>query len=101
MTMAGNDNEIHVRCEEACQTAQTFSKLYYDKMDKMRQNIGIYYLDTAVLSWNGNKIEGNLDPLGQPKVTTGRDNCFRTCCPYVRLSPLFESRTTKQQKTMA
>ena len=25
-----------------------------------------------------------IDPLGQPKVTAGRDNCFRTCCPSIR-----------------
>ena len=37
-----------------------------------------------------------IDPLGQPKITAGRDNCFRTCCPSV----LFKSRKTKQQKTM-
>ena len=33
------------------------------------------------------------DPLGQPKVTAGRDNC----CPSV---PNFKSRKTKQQQTM-
>ena len=42
----------------------------------------------------------NIDPLGQPKITAGRNNCFRTCCPSVRLSPVFKSRKTKQQKTM-
>ena len=45
-----------------------------------------------------------IDPLGQPKVTAGRDHCFLICCPYVRTSvdpsPLFRSRKTKQQKTM-
>ena len=41
-----------------------------------------------------------FDPLGQPKVTAERDHCFRTCCPSVRLSPLFKSRETKQQKTL-
>ena len=25
-----------------------------------------------------------IDPLGQPKVTAGKDHCFRTYCPYVR-----------------
>ena len=25
-----------------------------------------------------------FDPLGQPKVTAGRDHCFHTCCPSVR-----------------
>ena len=36
----------------------------------------------------------SIDPLGQPKVTAGRDHCFRTCCVrtyrYVRPSPLFK-----------
>ena len=39
-----------------------------------------------------------FDPLGQPKVTAGRDNSFRTGCPYVRPSPLFQYRKTKQKK---
>ena len=39
-----------------------------------------------------------FDPFGQPKVTAGRDHCFRTCS--IRPSPLFKSRKTKQQKTM-
>ena len=25
-----------------------------------------------------------IDPLGQPAAKTGRDHCFRTCCPYIR-----------------
>ena len=40
-----------------------------------------------------------IDPLGQPKVRAGRDNCFRIRLS-VRPSPLFKSRKTKQQKTM-
>ena len=28
-------------------------------------------------------IRISIDPLGQPKVTAGRDNCFRTCFPSV------------------
>ena len=42
------------------------------------------------------------DPLGQPKVTAGRDNCFfRTCCPSVRPSirPHF-SNLEKQLKPL-
>ena len=41
-----------------------------------------------------------IDPLGRPTVMASKDHCFRTCCPYVRPSPLFKSRKTKQQKTM-
>ena len=40
-----------------------------------------------------------FDPLGQPKVTAGRDHCFRTCRPFVSTFQL-KSRKTKQQKTM-
>ena len=37
----------------------------------------------------------------RPTQSHGRkDNCFRTCCPSVRPSPIFKSRKTKQQKTM-
>ena len=51
-----------------------------------------------MLNFFKNPLE--IDPLDQPKVTAGRDHCFRTCCPSVRPSPLFKSRKTKQQKTM-
>ena len=34
-------------------------------------------------------------PLGRPTVTAGRDNCFRTCCPYV---PTFQNKTNFKQK---
>ena len=46
------------------------------------------------------KLGAFFDPLGQPKVTAGRDNCFRTCCPSVRSYILFKSRKTKQQNTI-
>ena len=39
-----------------------------------------------------------IDPLGQPKVTTGRDHCFShmlSVHPYLRTSPLFKSRKNK------
>ena len=43
-----------------------------------------------------------LDPLGQPKVTAGRDHYFRTCCPsvrpYVRTSlPTFQNLAKQKQ----
>ena len=37
----------------------------------------------------------DFDPLGQPKVNAGRDNCFRKYCPSIRPSPLFKFRKTK------
>ena len=37
-----------------------------------------------------------FDPLGQPKVTAGRDRCFRTCCPYVRTHfQILQNKTTE------
>ena len=41
-----------------------------------------------------------IDPLGQPTVTAGRDNCFRTCRPSV---PTFQnlSKLTKVQRMFA
>ena len=41
---------------EACHTAETFAKLFYDRMDAKRHVVGKLYLDSAVLSWNGNKV---------------------------------------------
>ena len=52
------------------------------------------------MTYGSRYFEQFVDPLGQLKVTAGRDHCFRTCCPYVRTSPLFKSRKRKQQKAM-
>ena len=42
---------------------------------------------------------GTIDPLGQPKVSAGSDNCFCSCRPSVRPSPLFKQNKF-QAKTM-
>ena len=65
----------------------------------------------AILERSGFKVIPNrnfaIDLLGQPKVTAGRDHCFRICCPSVRrfvrtsTSTLFKSRKTKQKTTFA
>lgn len=68
--------------DEACSTAQEFTKLYYDCLDKKR-NVKFYivkkikaqksyiflwfqllsklYMETAVLVWNGSSVTGNSD----------------------------------------
>lgn len=46
-------------CDLACETAEQFIKTFYDRLDTKRHLIGKLYLDTAVISWNGNKIQGN------------------------------------------
>ena len=51
---------------EACSTAETFVHLFYDKMDTTKRNqIGKLYMDTASVSWNGNRIDGELPRLIQ------------------------------------
>ena len=40
-------------------------------------------------------IHIHIDPLGQPKVTAGRDHCFRTCCPYVPTFQIQQNKTTE------
>ncbi|ROT76794.1 NTF2-related export protein [Penaeus vannamei] len=43
----------------ACTAAETFTKLYYDSLDKMRHRLGKLYLEDAQLVWNGNSVKGN------------------------------------------
>ena len=38
-----------------------------------------------------------IDPLGQPKLKAGRNNCYRTCCPSV---PTFQNKTNFKRKQM-
>ena len=44
----------------ACETAQKFVKLFYDRIDTKRHVlVKKTYMDTATLAWNGNQIQGN------------------------------------------
>ncbi|XP_057341967.1 NTF2-related export protein [Microplitis mediator] len=52
------DQELKSKIDEACRTAEQFTKLYYESLDKRRYHIARLYLDTAQLIWNGNGIEG-------------------------------------------
>ena len=59
--MAANevvDKKILV--DQACQTAKDFINIYYAKLDNNRQSVAKSYLDTATLSWNGNRVDGKL-----------------------------------------
>ena len=40
----------------------------------------------------------SIDPLGQPTITAGRDNCFRVCSPSVRLHFSKSSQTKNKPK---
>ena len=46
------------------ETAETFHKLFYEKLDKSRQTIGKLYLDNATLNWNGNAVKGKTEISG-------------------------------------
>ncbi|XP_074640722.1 NTF2-related export protein 1-like [Tubulanus polymorphus] len=54
--MASED--IKVKCDQACQAANDFSKLYYETFDKRRHVLSRLYMDTASLTWNGNSVTG-------------------------------------------
>ncbi|KAF5286729.1 hypothetical protein FQR65_LT12462 [Abscondita terminalis] len=47
------------KIDQACRTAEEFTKLYYESTDKRRHLISKLYLDTGLLTWNGNGITGN------------------------------------------
>ncbi len=51
-----SDDAKRAKEVQACSTAETFANLYYDRMDGKRHIVGKLYLDSAVLSWNGNKV---------------------------------------------
>ena len=44
--------------DQACMTAKDFINIYYERIDKDRQKLAKTYLETATLSWNGNRIDG-------------------------------------------
>ncbi|XP_015520500.1 NTF2-related export protein [Neodiprion pinetum] len=50
------EQDIKSKIDEACRTAEEFTKLYYKAIDKQRYMISKLYLDTGILIWNGNGI---------------------------------------------
>nr|CAI5862830.1 unnamed protein product [Callosobruchus analis] len=51
------------KINEACRVAEEFTKLYYETVDRKRHLISRLYLDTGLLSWNGNGVTGNQNIL--------------------------------------
>lgn len=45
--------------DNACETAEDFTKVFYKQVDNSRHVISKLYLDTGLLVWNGNGINGN------------------------------------------
>ncbi|KAI4470124.1 nuclear transport factor 2 [Holotrichia oblita] len=50
------DKVLRGRVDQACRTAEEFTKLYYESVDKRRHLISRLYLENALLTWNGNGI---------------------------------------------
>ena len=51
--------ERKAQIENACTTAEEFCKNFFDRYDNKRHTIEKLYLDSATLSWNGNKVDGS------------------------------------------
>ena len=49
---------MRTKIDLACHTAEEFTKLYYESVDKRRHLTSRYYLDAGVLVWNGNGTVG-------------------------------------------
>ena len=54
------------------------------------------YIFKWVTVWKQSRKSTWIDPLGRPTIPAGSDHYFGTCCPYVRLSPLFKSSKTTE-----
>nr|AGM32849.1 putative p15-2a protein [Coptotermes formosanus] len=52
------EQDIKTKIDLARHTAEEFTKLYYESVDKRRHLMSRYYLDTGVLVWNGNGTVG-------------------------------------------
>uniref|UniRef100_A0A336MKH1 NTF2-related export protein n=1 Tax=Culicoides sonorensis TaxID=179676 RepID=A0A336MKH1_CULSO len=52
------DPQLKENISTACRTAEDFTKLYYECIDKKRHQISRLYLDNGLLTWNGNGSAG-------------------------------------------
>ncbi|XP_014484145.1 PREDICTED: NTF2-related export protein [Dinoponera quadriceps] len=52
------EQDLKSKIDQACRTAEEFTKLYYENLDKRRYLLSRMYMDTANLIWNGNGVEG-------------------------------------------
>lgn len=53
------DTSYRGKIDHACRMGEEFTKMYYETMDKRRHMLSRLYMDSAVLSWNGNGVQGN------------------------------------------
>ncbi|XP_024874302.1 NTF2-related export protein-like [Temnothorax curvispinosus] len=52
------EQDLKAKIDQACRTAEEFTKLYYESLDKRRYLISRMYMDSATLIWNGNGVTG-------------------------------------------
>ncbi|KAG8224229.1 hypothetical protein J437_LFUL002685 [Ladona fulva] len=52
------DQEHKVKIDDACRAAEEFTNLYYENLDRRRHLMSKFYLDTGVMVWNGNGVNG-------------------------------------------
>ncbi|XP_050353981.1 NTF2-related export protein [Nymphalis io] len=53
-------NEVALKnVDSACETAEEFTRVFYKQVDNSRHLTSKLYLDTGLLVWNGNGINGN------------------------------------------
>jgi len=57
-TSTNSAAEKKAQIVNACSTAEEFCKNFFERIDNKRHTIEKLYLESATLSWNGNKIEG-------------------------------------------
>ncbi|CAH2268830.1 NTF2-related export protein [Pararge aegeria] len=50
---------IYKNIDNACETAEEFTRVFYKQLDNSRHLTSKLYLDTGLLVWNGNGINGN------------------------------------------
>ncbi|XP_058056957.1 NTF2-related export protein [Anopheles bellator] len=52
------DQVMRTKIDTACTTAEEFTKLYYESVDKKRHQMARLYMDNGILVWNGNGSSG-------------------------------------------
>ncbi|KAG4073849.1 hypothetical protein HA402_014054 [Bradysia odoriphaga] len=52
------DPDVKSKIDQSYQTADEFTKVYYDSVDKKRHQVSRLYLDNGLLVWNGNESSG-------------------------------------------
>ncbi|XP_031630885.1 NTF2-related export protein-like [Contarinia nasturtii] len=70
--------EFRSKVEESSRTAEDFTKLYYESLDKKRHQMSRLYLDNAIAIWNGNGTTGKENiqkffqdlPITEHTITT-------------------------------